>query len=95
MSKRAEDAALKAYPYYPTEVNLFGHKTITADGNSCDRGKYREGYEQAEKDLALTAEDIKQIIKIHYNIVFQDSSGITCGDVAEEVLRRFNEYKEV
>ena len=51
MSKRAEERALEAYPYFPTEVNLFGHKTITADGNSHDRAIYIKGYEQAEKDL--------------------------------------------
>lgn len=58
MSKRAEERGLEAYPYFPTEVNLFGHKTITADGNSCDRAKFIKGYEQAEKDLGL--HDVKE-----------------------------------
>lgn len=62
MSKRAEERALEAYPYSPTEVNLFGHKTITADGNSCDRAKYLKGYEQAEKD---TIERVVAWLKIH------------------------------
>lgn len=48
---RAEEMALEAYPYFPTEVNLFGHKTITADGNSHYRSIFIKGYEQAEKDL--------------------------------------------
>lgn len=57
MSSKAEERALEAYPYSPTEVNLFGHKTITADGNSCDRAKYQKGYEQAEKDLGWHSVD--------------------------------------
>lgn len=57
MSKRAEEAALKAYPYFPTEVNLFGHKTITADGNSCYRGIYIKGYDQAVKDTIQMIRD--------------------------------------
>ena len=57
MSKKAEEQALEAYPYSPTEVNLFGHKTIVADGNSCYRAKYRTGYEQAEKDLGWHSVD--------------------------------------
>ena len=52
-----------------------------------------KGYEQAEKDLALTAEDIRHIIKIHYDIVFHETSEIKCGDVADEVLKRFNEQR--
>lgn len=48
---KAEEAANKAYPYFPTEVNLFGHKTITADGNSHDRCIWRNGYEQAENNI--------------------------------------------
>ena len=47
----SEQRAWETYPYFPTEVNLFGHKTITADGNSHYRGIYIKGYEQAEKDL--------------------------------------------
>lgn len=57
MSKRAEEKALEAYPYFPTEVNLFGHKTITADGNSHYRGIYIKGYELAEKDLGWHSVD--------------------------------------
>ena len=60
---KAEERALEAYPYFPTEVNLFGHKTITADGNSCDRAKFIKGYEAAIRDvrewiLAQTSSDV-------------------------------------
>ncbi len=43
MSKRAEDAGLRAYPRAP-----FGPQNITDD--DCNRQVYIRGYEQAEKD---------------------------------------------
>ena len=43
MSKRAEDAAMKAYPVAP-----FGPQNITAD--DCNRQVFIRGYEQGEKD---------------------------------------------
>ena len=79
---RAEEAALKAYP------------NITVDINGSPRRFYIEGYEQAEKDLALTPDDIKLITKIHYELVFKDTSGIKVGDVASEVLKRYLEVKK-
>lgn len=60
---KAEQRALEAYPYFPTEVNLFGHKTITADGNSHYRSIFIKGYEQAEKDIsALIESRISEIL---------------------------------
>ena len=53
--------------------------------------------EEHRKDLlklTLTADDIRQIIKINYEIIFQDTTGIKCKDVAEEILKRFNQRKE-
>ncbi len=56
MSKRAEEAALKAYPVNMTPLNYqdlieqFGGKT-EIDVNTYPRGLFQEGYEQAEKDL--------------------------------------------
>lgn len=42
----------------------------------------------------LNCEDIKLITKIHYEIVFKDTTGIKVGDVASEVLKRFKEAKQ-
>ena len=56
MSKRAEKAALKAYPVNMTPLNYqdlieqFGGKT-EIDFNVYPRCLFQEGYEQAEKDL--------------------------------------------
>lgn len=55
---------------------------------------YDDSRKQAEKDLALTPDDIKLITKIHYEIVFKDTTGIKVGDVASEVLKRFKEAKK-
>lgn len=79
MSKRAEEAALRVY-----DTNVPASIRIA----------YRDGYEAAEKDLALTPEDIKLITKIHYEIIFKDTTGIKVGDVASEVLKRFKEAKK-
>lgn len=51
MSKRAAEAARAAFPYFPSELNTFDHKTVIVDGNAYNRGLYFEGYEQAEKDI--------------------------------------------
>lgn len=56
MSKRSEDAALKAYPVNMTPLNYqdlieqFGGKT-EIDVNTYPRCLFQAGYEQAEKDL--------------------------------------------
>jgi hypothetical protein len=81
MSK-AEERALEAYPNE--------HFVDHTYAEMC-RGFYEEGYEQAEEDLALTPDDIKLITKIHYEIVFKDTTGIKVGDVASEVLKRYLE----
>jgi len=85
MSKRAEDYALKVYPKIPDYTGI---------RFEVYRGLMIQAYEQAEKDLALTADDIRQIVKINYEIIFQDTTGIKCKDVAEETLRRFNQWRE-
>lgn len=49
MSKRAEEATLKAYPYQRATHFPDGFQEF--DRNSVPRTLFREGYEQAEKDL--------------------------------------------
>lgn len=78
MSKRAEEAALKAYPYdYP------------------EREGYKKGYEQAEKDLALTWEDIEKITDIHRNVLYDNPKRIMgAKENYEDTLKKFNEWRE-
>jgi len=95
MSKRAEEKAIEY------QLKTYGPVVLGGDGILSDEEfnvfninkDYKNGYEEAEKDLALTADDIRLITKIHYNLVFNDVSGVKVGDVAEEVLRRFVEFK--
>lgn len=62
MSKRAEKAALKAYPVkmtplvYQDLIDQFGGKT-EIDVNTYPRCLFQEGYEQAEKDLGWHSVD--------------------------------------
>lgn len=81
MSKRAEKAALKAYPYdYP------------------ERDGYRKGYEQVEKDLALTIDDLEAIHTFLYVVKNNKTGCFTFTRLSdeqyEEVLKRFNRWKE-
>ena len=46
MSKRAEEAALEAYPYNRAITS----NDVEYDGNFCNRLPYTEGYDQAESD---------------------------------------------
>lgn len=91
MSKRAEERGLEALPPRWRKTKDGKGKV---DGALPVRKFYIRAYEQAEKDLALTPDDIRQIIKINYEIIFQDTTGVKCGDVAEETLKRFNQWKE-
>ena len=80
MSKRAEQAALRAYPYETGVKGLICEQS---------RGIFIKGYEQAEKDLALTWEDVAYIVDTFYAV--EGNTKEKC----EEVLRRFNEYKKL
>ena len=83
MSKRAEEVAWKAYPDYPT-----------MDGGYVSQRKQRklvmEGYEQAEKDLALTWEDIRTIDELLTLVYDPDNEE----GYYTRVLEEFNKVKE-
>lgn len=84
MSKRAEEAAWA----WAVKNKLDPYSMGRAFG---------EGYEQAEKDLALTPEDIKAIVTIADSMLTHTAwDAIDWPDEQkyyEEVLRRFNEQK--
>lgn len=90
MSKKAEQRALEAYSHYTAE-NL--DDVIKA------RKFFAKGYELAEKDLALTWEDMRRISRILDIMVDDDFKGEIPEEWGEEeyyeeVLRRFNKAKE-
>ena len=54
---------------------------------------YDKGYEQAEKDFALTAEDIRLIDSMVAKFAAEHGEWPYRKDHYEEVLRRFNDLK--
>ena len=53
-----------------------------------------EGYHQAEKDLELSWEDVKEIYCIALNLRDHVGSSVFGQPFYEEVLKRFKEWKE-
>lgn len=85
MEKRTDKAIERALEAYPLKMDadILG----SYDLNLTKRTIYQQGYEQAEKDLELTVDDIKTIDRllsrcIDYSYPYQ------------EVLKRFKERKE-
>jgi len=95
MSK-AEEAALKAYPKETRDITGFvvdiGHPQYMRD-------LYIEGYHQAEKDLELSWEDMRELYIIFVEVDTEielcktDIKSETIG-YYEEVLKRFNRNKK-
>ena len=81
MSK-AEERALKAYPIKIAERDGY-------DENLRERKGFIKGYHQAEKDLALTWEDVKLI----WNIT-DEMDNMPEKEFYQEVLKRFKNLKE-
>ena len=66
MSKRSEEAAIKAYPINIQATRLYGDWDI----NSAEREGFVKGYEQAEKD---TIERVVEWLQGHSNdYIFRD-----------------------
>lgn len=87
MSKGAEEAALKAYP-----VNM-QYSTVydcVYDLAQIERKKFLKVYEQAEKDLALTWEDIKAIDELLTLVYDPDNEE----GYYTRVLEEFNRKRE-
>ena len=87
---KAEQAALKTYPHFTAE-NL--DEVIKV------RKFFAKGYTQAEKDLALTWEDIERIEHYCEQVNREHNMGTFRGtpygkSFYKEVARRFNKAKE-
>jgi len=106
MSKQAEELANKRWPiHYPTispkegehgEILNFDEwlddHRIAVQSYSANRG-FIQGYEQAEKDLALTWEDMRTIASIFHSMMADMTVDDSVEDRYKEVLRRFNEQR--
>ena len=96
MSKRAEEAALRAYPVRTYRKDQ-GEPEYSSDYNANDRYRFQEGYEQAEKELALTPEDVQLLDLFALECQTEESKGRkfnSSQEFFEEVLRRFKAIKE-
>lgn len=98
MSKRAEEKALELFPIDMQMCIDNTGEPYEADVNAPRRKYVAFGYEQAEKDLALTWEDVKAIVTIADSMLTHTAwDAIDWPDEQkyyEEVLRRFNEQKK-
>ena len=96
MSKQAEQRALEAYPYQRATHFPDGFQEF--DRNSVPRTIFQEGYARAEKDLALTWEDIAKIdsliLEVNNEFAVNYSKEISRQKFYAEVLNRFNKSKE-
>lgn len=96
MSK-AEEKSLKAYPQ---KIEWVGNQWDGApfDVNSESRVAYKQGYSQAEKDLALTIDDIERIHTFLYAIKHNKQGVFTFTRLSDEkyqeVLKRFKNLKK-
>ena len=84
MSKRAEIAALRAYP----KSDFNGVETRRKGQRKC----FIQGYEQAEKDLALTWEDMKLIDELITEMAFSEPNDSM--EWYQELANRFNEKRK-
>lgn len=99
---KAEQRALEAYPVkmtplvYQDLIDQFGGKT-EIDVNTYPRCLFQQGYEKAEKDIALTWGDVQLLDFYAMECQVEESKGRkfnSSQEFFEEVLRRFNKAKE-
>jgi len=97
MSKRSEEATMKAYPVKMISGPI-GHEEQIFDFYALTRSFFSEGYEQAEKDLSLTPDDIKKIVDIYdecLSLTFEEGKpAYESEGFYREVLNRFLKTKE-
>ena len=96
MSK-AEEAALKAYPKETRDITGFvvdiGHPQYMRD-------LYIEGYHQAEKDLELSWEDMRELyvifaeVDVEIELCKADNIKSETIGYYQEVLKRFNKERK-
>lgn len=95
MSK-AEERALEAYPIAMSE---YSDSCREYDSNESERLTFIEGYRQAEKDLELSWEDMRELYIIFAEVDTEielcktDIKAETIG-YYQEVLKRFNKERK-
>ena len=99
-----DKAQKKAWEVYPEPVqanypdSFDGYEQYLQDSvtNSLSRACFTEGYRSCEKGMKLDWVDVSIMDKILHEVLEQEKIHIEQGPASyyEEVLRRFNEYKE-
>ena len=90
MSKRAEEAQASAI--LPESIISYAKEHAVLSGLVYREG-VKFGYERAEKDLALTWEDIKYIVQTFHHIICV-TKNITSDEGCVKTLQIFNEQRE-
>ena len=97
MSKAEDLSRLYVLPFLDKQYEKYGeHKQMELsrfDGYDM-MSAYEEGYYQAQKDLALTLEDINKIEIIIKDVYRDYPHGIEIKQFGQEELKRFKERKE-
>ena len=100
MSKRAEERALEAYPPTHSDGKRYTKRvqSTLVDTHQPLRTIFQRAYEQAEKDLALTIEDIERLHTFLYAVKNNKSGCFTFTRLSDEqyqeVLNRFNKTRK-
>ena len=69
-------------------------KSTIAGSSYIKKMAYIQGYNQAEKDLELTWEDIREIYCITLNLREHLGASVFGEPLYQEALKRFKDYKE-
>lgn len=93
---KAEEAAMRAYPPQFSSGKRYAKRVQSemVDTHAPIRKIFLKGYEQAEKDLALTWEDIRKIVVLFSEVSFECFDTKSANEMCEETLTRFKQYKE-
>ena len=87
---KAQERALEAYPPSVNEHSV----EEGFDWNEEYRDVFEQGYEQAEKDLALTIDDVREIIHI-YEITAGLLGDELTDDNTKRILDEYNRRKRL
>ena len=100
---RSQIAALKAFPPKFTSPKRYAKRVQSelVDTHKPVRAIFQQGYEMAEKDLALTQEDVRTILDKENDILHERNDNAQQvievypkrEDYYGEILKRYNEQK--
>lgn len=90
----AKEEAWKVYPKRPEQKCITAFGTFEFDHDAPNREGFIKGYEQSEKDCALTWEDVKLICDLKMELALDDDLPPRSQELYEAVLLAFKQRKE-